>query len=159
MALGLTMVVYFVIRMLSMDAVYHAPISLDYWITAVFELMMPLEALREYVLIALLPFDRISIFYPLAGFDLGAAARLPLNMLSLLTVCMVVYLGFWRLRLWALMLIAALISISLVIHLIPMTTEDGCWRDFSSLVVGGCIGQLHNHSYVEQFIVALDMGP
>lgn len=27
--------------------------------------------------------------------------------------------------------------------------------DFSSLVVGGCIGQLHNHSYVEQFIVAL----
>ena len=124
MALGLTMVVYFVIRKLSMDAVYHAPISLDYWITAVFELMMPLEALREYVLIALLPFDRISIFYPLAGFDLGAAARLPLNMLSLLTVCMVVYLGFWRLRLWALMLIAALISISLVIHLIPMTIAD-----------------------------------
>lgn len=116
--------IYLTARSISMENFYHIHQSSEFLRYSLLINQLPLEALRQYVLIAISPFSRISIAYPVASFAIGTPARIPFNVLTLIALCGVIYFAFWKVRIWAWLTTAGIVAIALVLHVIPMSVGD-----------------------------------
>ncbi|MDO5625423.1 MAG: hypothetical protein Q4G71_12135 [Pseudomonadota bacterium] len=127
MALGLVLVVYFILRHLSMGEVYHEGLEVAHYKSLVSS-TMPLEALWHYIYASFLPFGEVSVYHP-PSLSPGAPAFYIAGFLSILVVLVVLWKSFYRQRSWAWLLLACFAGIFLVLHFIPMTIQDNIAHD------------------------------
>lgn len=126
--ISVTVLAYFAIRRDAMGGVYHAVLSLDYLLN-VFRLMLPFEALKEYILMTLIPFSRVAIFHPLTLLNTFSPISIFGNILTLIIVLLVSWYAFVRARVWACWLMAGGFCLLPVIHVLPINIGDNIIQD------------------------------
>lgn len=127
--IAIAMTVYFILRHQAMGGLYHVGIAPDYLIDSIFKDMLPLEALKAYLLLAILPFGQIGIFHPLTSVELGSLSEVLKNIAVLLLLIWCIYKALLNKSAWAWLMLSALASIALVLHFLPMTISDNIIQD------------------------------
>lgn len=128
-ALSFVIALYFLLRHFSMGDIYHRSADINYWYVAILQMQLPLEAIKNYIMVTILPFGRISIFYPISTLAINSPAALLGNTLALMATLSVMWLAILRQRPWAWLVLAAYVCIALVLHFIPMTIDDNVSQD------------------------------
>lgn len=118
----LLLLVYFIVRRLSMGQVYHSIWGAEY-LLALVRTQLPLEALKFYSTMVVWPFGRIGIFHPMSSLILDGVAILG-NLATLAVTLVVLWQALRRQAAWAWLLMAAYVGIVLVLHLIPLSISD-----------------------------------
>ena len=121
-------VVYGVVRTATVETFYHSPINGRHF-ELILTTMLPMAALKEYALLAVVPFGRISLFYPYGDLDwIGT-----FNGLAYLLMFVFLIYAFWRAvwggKVWAWMLMASLAGIGLVLHIVPLSIFGSLVQD------------------------------
>lgn len=121
---GMFFIIYYILRVYSMKETYHYPFTWEYYKTIVVEQQIPLYAIKQYFLQALLPFYTLGPIQPTELFT----ARKLINIVSiLLTSIFLVYLTISAVRknsFFSWMMLSYLVTISLVIFLIPISSGN-----------------------------------
>jgi len=121
---GVFFIIYYILRVYSMKETYHYPFTWEYYKTIVVEQQIPLYAIKQYFLQALLPFYTLGPIQPTELFT----ARKLINIVSiLLTSIFLVYLTISAVRknsFFSWMMLSYLVTISLVIFLIPISSGN-----------------------------------
>lgn len=133
-ALIVLLILYFLLRSYSMEALYHREWGWAY-IKTILLTMAPLEALWFYISMSFFPFGRVGTFHLPA--EAGSLAGYMGNWLALLLTLLVLWQALRRQQQWAWLLLAAYAGIALVLHFVPMTIANNIAQDrFITLPLG-----------------------
>ncbi|MBF4454670.1 hypothetical protein IRT38_04565 [Acinetobacter sp. SK-43] len=122
--IGVFFIIYYMLRLSSMQETYHYPFTWEYYKTIVFEQQIPLYAIKQYFLQALLPFYTLGPIQPTELFTV----RNLINIISIILIAIfLIYLtinAVKRNSFFAWMMLSYLVTISLVIFLIPISSGN-----------------------------------
>lgn len=121
------LVLYFIIRDLSMSGIYHRSANSGYY-RDIFASALPLETLQFYGRIFLFPLNYIDTFYPVRKTPANFSVYFG-NVVTITFSAFVVWSAIRKMQSWAWMVLAAFIGIALVLHLIPMTIAGNIAQD------------------------------
>lgn len=112
---GIFFIIYYILRVYSMQEAHHYPFTWEYYKTIVIEQKIPLYAIKQYFLQALLPFYTLG---PIQPTELVTARNL-INIVSIiLTSIFLIYItisAFIKNSFFSWMMLSYLVTISLVI--------------------------------------------
>ncbi|MGV0886321.1 hypothetical protein V6760_05540 [Acinetobacter venetianus] len=133
---------YMFLRVSAMHSVYHQGINENYFYEVIFKDLTPLYALKFYISQFFLPFYNITPLHPIAEFNLNNIINKTIVLLFFGGVLSLIsYFIIKKSRLvW--LFVAALTTIILVIHIIPLTIANNLGHErFMTLGIAfGCIG-------------------
>lgn len=122
--IGIFFTIYYMLRMYSMQETYHYPFTWEYYNTIVFDQQVPLYAIKQYFLQALLPFYTLGPIQPTELFTV----RNLINIISIILISIfLIYLAINAVRknsFFSWMMLSYLVTISLVIFLIPISSGN-----------------------------------
>lgn len=115
--------IYYVLRVQAMHGAYHYPITWEYYQTVVIGHQMPLYALKQYFIQAFLPFSTLGPVQPTQLFiEPSLSNTFSIILVALALVGLIVYAIKKSFFAWLMM--AYLVSISLVVFLIPLSSAN-----------------------------------
>ncbi len=114
---------YMVLRRSAMHQTYHAPLNMDYVHSYWFNLI-PWHAYADYVKQTFLPFYSVSAFHTLDSYHFDSLAWYALLAISAIAFFAMCYFAVIKRSVAAWLMMAAFLSIALVLHIIPLTIND-----------------------------------
>lgn len=111
---------YFVLRALSMESQYHMPLSAD-WLIHSFSNLLPFEALKYYLIKAVVPFDSITLFSPITSLRPFALQSLLADFVLLLALVVLIRQAIVNPTASVMLLCSSLLGILLVLHFVPIS--------------------------------------
>ncbi|MGF6210242.1 ArnT family glycosyltransferase [Comamonas sp. 4034] len=121
-------VLYGILRTVTVSRIYHSTINFQHF-EAIVKTLLPMQTLQEYAILAFLPFGRISLFYPYGDLDWWSSYSLVIYPLMAFFIAFSIWKAVWKGKVWAWMLLASLISFSLVLHIIPLWIAGSLVQD------------------------------
>jgi len=118
--------VYFIIRSFSMEMAYSSRITFSYLYSSIIQQKLPLEAMRLYTGLTLLPsVTGISFFRDYAD---RSAWTFVSSLITLLMIAAVIWMSI-KGKKWAWLIMAGFTGLVLVIHIIPIRMADNIVQD------------------------------
>ena len=120
---------YMVLRVYSVQQVYHSTLSADYIQDVIIEQQVPLYALSNYIFKAFLPFYTSFPMHPMITFaEPSTLSKIKIT-ISLLLLVYCLYKAFIKNSAAAWLGFSAFLSILPVLHIIPLTVNDNLVSD------------------------------
>lgn len=155
LALIAVLIVYFVLRMQMMHAMYHASFSAEYMDDAILHNWLPLHTLAFYIEQTFLPFSTVSILHPLENWDFGDPMAQFKAILALIFVLYLAWAAWAKRNISAWLAIIALVTIGLVLNIIPLGTSGNLVHErFMTLglaFVAIALAFLPNRAFLEKY--------
>ena len=124
---ALVLGIYFVARKFTVGGVYGGEWGLGYYIELT-KTLLPLKALVMYTMLTLLPFGRVGIMHPISANPADLLFFL-YAILAIGLIAVVIFQAAFRQRAWAWVAVAGYISLTLVLHFIPMLINVNIIQD------------------------------
>lgn len=126
--IGISFAIYYVLRVQAMHGAYHYPITWEYYQTFVIGHQVPLYALKQYLIQAFLPFFHLGPVQPTYVFIQPTLMNiLSIVLVALALIGLIVYAIKKSFFAW--LMLAYLVSISLVIYLVPLSIADNLLQE------------------------------
>ncbi len=115
----LTTLFYFVLRVSSMEKMYHVPADQQYYIYFVLEKILPLYAIKYYYIQVFLPFSNVDILSPLNMIDDSFIGQLTAYFFGILTVVLLL-ISIVKRSLSSALFLCGFATLFLVLYFIPL---------------------------------------
>ena len=115
----ITTLIYFVLRISAMSQVYHVKLDENYYYNFVWLQILPLYAIKYYIIQIFFPFSNIDILAPLNEIDNSILGKLSASLASLFVLALVVWSLIKR-NLSSALFLCAFVGLFLVLYFIPL---------------------------------------
>lgn len=117
--LGLMSIIYLVLRINTMPSVYHVNINENYFLNLVWDQILPLYAIKYYILQIFLPFSNVDLISPLNEIDNSLLGKIYAYLASIIVLIGIIY-AFIKRSLSSSLFLCVFISLFLVLYFIPL---------------------------------------
>lgn len=123
LALCIVLLVYFILRLKMMNAVYHAPLTTNYFQDAILNNWLPLHTLVFYIQQTFLPFSSISILHPYEEWQFTDVLPRIKALIALGLIIVMLWAAWVKRSVAAWLGCIALCTLILVLNIIPLGTS------------------------------------
>lgn len=128
-SLAIIFACYMFLRIQAMQGVYHSDLTESYFKQIIFEKLLPLHAIKYYVLQVIFPFTHIDLLQPLEEVQQSFISKMTSVLISLLVCCALGYAIIKKTSFSAWMFVSAFISVFLVLYFIPIALSMNLGHD------------------------------
>lgn len=118
-SLGLTTLIYFVLRISSMEKIYHVSADEQYYLYFVLEKILPLHAIKYYFIQVFLPFSNVDILSPLNTINDSIIGKVTAYISAIFALILIV-ISLVRRSLSSALFLCGFATLFLVLYFIPL---------------------------------------
>lgn len=123
LALGVTTLIYFILRIVSIERIYHVSMDENYFLDVIVKNILPLYAIKYYFVQTFLPFSNIDILSPLNSIDNSFFGKLTAYIAGIFTLLLII-ISIVKRGLSAALFLCGFVSLFLVLYFIPLSLSS-----------------------------------
>ncbi|WP_230659420.1 hypothetical protein [Psychrobacter sp. I-STPA10] len=120
---------YFIIRIYSMDSLYHSKFTSYYVNEIIINQLKPFQTLKYYILETVYPFRILNPIHPINSLDLTSLVSKVSSIIIFFIVAFLSVVGLLKRNVVGILFVCSLLSISLVLHFIPLSIMDNLFHE------------------------------
>lgn len=117
--IGITTLIYFLLRISAISQIYHVVPDKGYYYDLVYLQILPLHAIKYYLVQMFLPFSNVDLISPLNEINTTSAALITAYLSGIFVVFLIGY-SLLKRNLFAALFLSGFVSLFLVLYIIPL---------------------------------------